>query len=79
MIGEVYMEVKIPLVLAKIVDLGVEMSNMGAVVKYGRRLVPYALFALASGVASAVCASSAARTAVSACSACAACCAARCC
>ena len=28
MVGEVYMEVKIPLVLSKIVDLGVEMSNM---------------------------------------------------
>ena len=60
MIGEVYMEVKIPLVLAKIVDLGVEMSNMGAVVKYGLLLVLYALFSLAFGVASAVFASYAA-------------------
>lgn len=53
MIGEVYMEVQIPLVLAKIVDLGVSMSDMGAVVKYGLVLVLYALFSLICGVASA--------------------------
>ncbi|MGN0977232.1 MAG: ABC transporter permease, partial [Faecousia sp.] len=60
MVGEVYMEVKIPLVLAKIVDLGVEMSDMGAVVKYGLLLVLYALCSLAFGVASAFFASYAA-------------------
>ena len=60
MIGEVYMEVKIPLVLSKIVDLGVEMSDMGAVVKYGLILVLYALCSLAFGVASAFFASYAA-------------------
>lgn len=60
MIGEVYMEVRIPLVLSKIVDLGVEMSDMGAVVKYGLILVLYALFSLAFGMASAVFASYAA-------------------
>ena len=60
MVGEVYMEVKIPLVLAKIVDLGVEMSDIGAVVKYGLVLVLYALFSLAFGVASAFFASYAA-------------------
>lgn len=60
MIGEVYMEVKIPLVLSKIVDLGVEMGDMGAVVKYGLILVLYALFSLAFGIASAVFASYAA-------------------
>ena len=60
MIGEVYMEVKIPLVLAKIVDLGVEMSDMGAVVRYGLMLVLYALFSLSFGVASAFFASYAA-------------------
>ena len=35
MVGEVSMEVRIPLVLAKIVDLGVEMGNMTAVWQYG--------------------------------------------
>ena len=60
MVGEVYMEVKIPLVLSKIVDYGVEMSDMGAVVKYGLLLVLYALFSLAFGVASAFFASYAA-------------------
>ena len=60
MIGEVYMEVKIPLVLSKIVDLGVEMSDMGAVVQYGLVLVLYALCSLTFGVASAFFASYAA-------------------
>ena len=60
MVGEVYMEVKIPLVLAKIVGLGVEMSDMGAVVKYGLVLVLYALCSLTFGVASAFFASYAA-------------------
>ena len=53
MIGEVYMEVKIPLVLAKIVDLGVGMGDMRAVVDNGLVLVLYALLSLAFGVASA--------------------------
>ncbi len=60
MAGEVYMEVEIPLVLAKIVDLGVEASDMGAVVKYGCMLVLYALLSLVFGIASAVFASYAA-------------------
>ena len=60
MIGEVYMEVQIPLVLAQIVDLGVEMGDMGAVVKYGMLLVLYALLSLLFGIASAVSASYAA-------------------
>ena len=53
MIGEVYMEVQIPMVLAKIVDFGVECGDMGAVVKYGMVLVLYALCSLVFGVASA--------------------------
>ena len=57
MVGEVYMEVQIPLVLAKIVDLGVEMGNMAAVGKYGLLLVIYSLCSLAFGVASAIAAS----------------------
>jgi len=57
MVGECYMEVQIPLVLAKIVDLGVEMGNMDAVWTYGLRLVLCALASLMFGVASAVAAS----------------------
>ena len=57
MIGEVYMEVQIPLVLAKIVDQGVELGNMDAVWCYGLILVLYSLMSLAFGVASAVAAS----------------------
>ena len=53
MIGEVYMEVQIPLVLANIVDLGVQQGNITAVLKYGLILVAYALMSLAFGVASA--------------------------
>ncbi len=60
MVGEVYMEVQIPLVLEKIVDLGVEMADISAVWKYGALLICYALCSLAFGVASAVAASYAA-------------------
>ena len=57
MVGEVAMEVRIPLVLAKIVDLGVEMGNMTAVWQYGLQLILCALASLTFGVASAVAAS----------------------
>ena len=57
MVGEVAMEVQIPLVLANIVDLGVEQGNMDAVWRYGLLLVLCALCSLAFGVASAVAAS----------------------
>ena len=57
MVGEVYMEVQIPLVLAKIVDQGVELANMSAVWQYGLQLVLFSLLSLAFGVASAVAAS----------------------
>ena len=60
MIGEVYMEVQIPLVLSKIVDYGVDLGDIGAVWKYGLLLVLYALISLAFGVASAFFASYAA-------------------
>ena len=60
MIGEVYMETKIPLVLAKVVDEGVSVGNMGAVVSNGGLLVLYALISLMFGIASAVLASYAA-------------------
>ena len=60
MIGEVYMETKIPLVLAKVVDEGVSVGDMGAVVSNGGLLVLYALISLMFGIASAVLASYAA-------------------
>ena len=60
MIGEVYMETKIPLVLAKVVDEGVSVGSMGAVVGNGGLLVLYALISLMFGIAAAVLASYAA-------------------
>jgi len=60
MIGEVYMETRIPAVLSKIVDLGVELGDMAAVVQYGLLLILCALASLAFGVLSAVFASYAA-------------------
>ena len=60
MVGEVYMETKIPLVLAKVVDEGVSVGNMGAIVSNGGLLVLYALISLVFGIASAVLASYAA-------------------
>ena len=60
MIGEVYMETRIPLVLAQVVDQGVSVGNMGAVISNGGLLVLYALISLIFGIASAVLASYAA-------------------
>ena len=60
MVGEVYMETRIPLVLAQVVDNGVSVGNMGEVVRYGLVLVLYALASLLFGVVSAVAASHAA-------------------
>ena len=60
MVGEVYMETRIPLVLAQVVDLGVSVGDMGAVAQYGGILVLYALVSLLFGIASAVLASYAA-------------------
>ena len=60
MIGEVYMETKIPLVLAQVVDQGVSVGNMGAVAGYGGLLVLYAIVSLIFGIGSAVLASYAA-------------------
>ena len=59
MIGEVYMEVKIPGIIADIVDYGIKPSDMGAVVNNGLLLVLCALCSLLFGVASAVFASKA--------------------
>ncbi len=60
MIGEVYMEVQIPMILSKIVDKGVELQNMDVVWQYGIQLVLFALMSLGFGVLSAVFASYAA-------------------
>ena len=60
MIGEVYMETLIPLVLSNVVDKGVQAGDMGAVVKYGLILALYAMISLVFGVASAFFASYAA-------------------
>ncbi len=60
MIGEVYMETRIPLILSNVVDLGVTAGDMGAVLHYGLILVLYALMSMAFGIASAFYASYAA-------------------
>ena len=60
MVGEVYMETLIPLVLSNVVDQGVQAGNISAVVKYGLILALYAMISLAFGVASAFFASYAA-------------------
>ena len=60
MIGEVYMETKIPLVLAKVVDEGVSVGSMGGILSGGGLLMLYALISLLFGIASAVLASYAA-------------------
>ena len=57
MIGEVAMEVTIPLVMKDLYDLGVQMQNMQIVVTKSVQLVLYALLSLSFGVASAIFAS----------------------
>ena len=59
MVGEVAMEVLIPLVMADLYDYGVVMQNMSVVVTKSIQLVLYALMSLGFGVASAVLASKA--------------------
>ena len=59
MVGEVAMEVLIPLVMADLYDYGVVMQNMSMVVTKSIQLVIYALVSLGFGVASAVFASKA--------------------
>ena len=57
MVGEVAMEVMIPLVMADLYDYGVVMQNMDVVITKSIQLVLYALISLGFGVASAVFAS----------------------
>ena len=59
MVGEVAMEVLIPLVMADLYDYGVVMQDMGVVVTKSIQLVIYAILSLGFGVASAVFASKA--------------------
>jgi len=54
MIGEVTMEVLIPLVMADLYDYGIVMQNMTVVVTKSIQLVFYALLSMAFGVGSAV-------------------------
>ena len=53
MVGEVSMEVMIPLVMAKLYDHGITMQNMSVVVKQSVLLIILALLSLSFGVASA--------------------------
>ena len=57
MIGEVTMEVLIPLVMAELYDYGVVLGDMGVVVGKSIQLVLFALMSLGFGVASAIFAS----------------------
>ena len=59
MVGEVYMETRIPRVLSQIVDLGVTPGDMNTVVLKGLVLVLFSIMSLCFGVASAYFASSA--------------------
>ena len=54
MVGEVYMEVRIPQILATLVDKGVEVGNMDVIWQQGLNLVVTALLSLCFGVLSAV-------------------------
>ena len=53
MVGEVTMEILIPLVIAKLINTGIEVGNMSAVLKQGGLLLLCALCSLTFGVASA--------------------------
>lgn len=50
---EAAFEITIPLCMAKVIDQGIDLGNMGAVWKYGLILLVFALFQLMTGVLSA--------------------------
>ena len=52
MVGEVVMETIIPFVMARLIDYGIDMGNMGAIWKYGGILVACALLSLLFGTLS---------------------------
>ena len=54
MIGEVYMETRIPRIIGDLVDLGVEAGNLSVIWQHGLLLVLSALCSLAFGIGSAV-------------------------
>lgn len=49
MVGEVMMETTIPLVMAKIVDVGIKNLDSGFVIKYGLLMISMAFFSLVCG------------------------------
>ncbi len=50
--GEVVLEILIPLIMADLIDKGVDAGNMQLIIKYGVMLVAFAMVALAFGVLS---------------------------
>ncbi|MBQ9960402.1 MAG: ABC transporter ATP-binding protein [Firmicutes bacterium] len=50
--GEVILEILIPLIMAELIDKGIDAGNMNLIVKYGVMLVVFAMVALFFGVAS---------------------------
>ena len=50
--GEVVLEILIPLIMAELIDQGIDAGNMQLIVKYGVMLVAFAMVALAFGVLS---------------------------
>lgn len=53
MAGEVAMDVVIPLIIAKLIDLGIKAADMGGVIKYGLMLLLMAMISLVCGSLSA--------------------------
>lgn len=49
-VGEVAMEVFLPLIMARIIDEGVEAGNVGAIARYGAAMVVMALLSLGFGL-----------------------------
>lgn len=50
--GEVVLEIMIPMIMASLIDKGIDAGNMPAIIKYGVMLVAFALVALFFGVIS---------------------------
>ena len=61
MIGEVLMEVIIPFIMAKIIDVGIAGKDLPFVVKYGALMVGLAVFSLFCGVMGTLCSTVAAQ------------------
>ena len=50
MIGEVVMEVIIPFIMARIIDVGIANSDLPYVIRYGILMISLAIISLISGV-----------------------------